>query len=602
MKKTYRIFSLTVLAASLFTAGCSNDLLDCNPYDATSSGVVWSNETNADQAVLGVYQAMMSSYIALIGGPSSNTTDSWSIEGLGWTTDARATPAWATNNLTPTTSLVELYWKAHYEGIARANDCLVNLPNVPMDSGKKARLIAECKFLLAYYYYRLNAVFGGVPLYIGQTSAEDYKKERPTEEAVWRKIIDLLTDCINEPNLPNKYASGNNDYGRITKGAAYALRGKTYMWTKEWDLAELDFKNVKSCGYSLYQGDYKKLFKRENEQCDEMIFSAQCYNKLWLGNFTNFRFGSHVSYGWGWNSYYPNTDFVDSFEYADGRPFSWDEYFPADPENGVPAYSSMEPTQRRVYFLRNNMTASEISTHERWGVRMDLYLPDGNEERLAAAYETRDPRLMATIITPNSEFLGCVNDVENTYWMRTPYRGYAAPNYDIETDTKTLYLYLYRKFVAEGKEGMIDRDYSDIDVPLIRYADVLLCLAESINEQGRTSEAIPYINEVRKRAGVAELNTPGNPYVQVSGQDDLRKRIQKERRWELCGEAVTYFDEVRCRTLADYYGNGGGKKEWWGMVNTAYSWPEDDRFYRWPIPQSEIDQNSNLSQNPFYNE
>ncbi len=70
----------------------------------------------------------------------------------------------------------------------------------------------------------------------------------------------------------------------------------------------------------------------------------------------------------------------------------------------------------------------------------------------------------------------------------------------------------------------------------------------------------------------------------------------------LCGEAVTYFDEVRCRTLADYYGNGGGKKEWWGMVNTAYSWPEDDRFYRWPIPQSEIDQNSNLSQNPFYNE
>ncbi len=85
---------------------------------------------------------------------------------------------------------------------------------------------------MAYYYYRLNAVFGGVPLYIGQTSAEDYKKERPTEEAVWRKIIDLLTDCINEPNLPNKYASGNNDYGRITKGAAYALRGKTYMGQK----------------------------------------------------------------------------------------------------------------------------------------------------------------------------------------------------------------------------------------------------------------------------------------------------------------------------------------------------------------------------------
>ena len=233
---------------------------------------------------------------------------------------------------------------------------------------------------------------------------------------------------------------------------------------------------------------------------------------------------------------------------------------------------------------------------------MDLYLPDGNEERLAAAYETRDPRLMATIITPNSEFLGCVNDVENTYWMRTPYRGYAGSNYDIETDTKTLYLYLYRKFVAEGKEGMIDRDYSDIDVPLIRYADVLLCLAESINEQGRTSEAIPYINEVRKRAGVAELNTPGNPYVQVSGQDDLRKRIQKERRWEPVWRGRDLF---RRGTLPDA---GRLLRQWRrqeGVVGHGQyrlQLAEDDRFYRWPIPQSEIDQNSNLSQNPFYNE
>ena len=81
MKKSYHILSLTLLTATLF-AGCSKDLLDCNPYDAMSSGVVWSNETNADQAVLGVYQAMMSSYIALIGGPSSNTTDSCAIEGL----------------------------------------------------------------------------------------------------------------------------------------------------------------------------------------------------------------------------------------------------------------------------------------------------------------------------------------------------------------------------------------------------------------------------------------------------------------------------------------------------------------------------------------
>lgn len=601
MKKLHNTVFASIIAMTLAISGCSKDLLDLNPYDAMSSGDVWSSETTADQAVLGVYQAMMSSYIALVGGPSSNTTDSWSIEGLGLTTDARATPAWATSTLTPTIPILESYWRAHYEGIARANDCIVNLPSVPMDDNKKARLMAECKFLLAYYYYRLNAVFDGVPLYVGNVTADDYKQERPSGEEVWHTLIDLLTECINEPNLPNKYAAGNNDYGRITKGAAYALRGKIYMWLKEWELAEADFLSVGQCGYSLFQGEYKQLFKEVNEQCDEMIFSAQCYNKLWMGNFHNFRYGSHVADGWGWNSYYPNTDFVDSFEYADGRPFSWDEYFPADPQNNVPAYSDMEPTQRRVYFLRNNMTDAEISDHNRWGVRMDLYLPDGNEQRLAAAYSTRDPRLMATIITPYSSYLGCVNDVENTYYMRTPFRSYNAPTFDIESDTRTLYLYLYRKFVAEGNNEIADRNYSAIDIPLIRYADVLLCLAEAVNEQGRTNDAVNYINQVRRRAGVAELNEAGNPYVQVTGQDDLRQRIYRERRWELCGEAVTYFDEVRCRTLGDYYGNGGGKKEWWGMVNTPYSWPEDDRYYRWPIPQSELDQNSNLSQNPFYN-
>ena len=61
---------------------------------------------------------------------------------------------------------------------------------------------------------------------------------------------------------------------------------------------------------------------------------------------------------------------------------------------------------------------------------------------------------------------------------------------------------MVRKFVSEGNE-LIYRQYSPIDVPLIRYADVFLSLAEALNEQGMTNEAIPYINRVRERAGIA---------------------------------------------------------------------------------------------------
>jgi starch-binding outer membrane protein, SusD/RagB family len=49
-----------------------------------------------------------------------------------------------------------------------------------------------------------------------------------------------------------------------------------------------------------------------------------------------------------------------------------------------------------------------------------------------------------------------------------------------------------------------------IDIPILRYADELLCLAEVLNEQGTTQEAIEYVNMVRNRAGVAPLSSNGN--------------------------------------------------------------------------------------------
>ena len=61
-------------------------------------------------------------------------------------------------------------------------------------------------------------------------------------------------------------------------------------------------------------------------------------------------------------------------------------------------------------------------------------------------------------------------------------------------------------------------------------------LAEALNEQGKTAEAIEQVNLVRERAGVALLNS--NAATQVSGQDDMRTRIQNEYRWETAGEGV----------------------------------------------------------------
>jgi len=73
--------------------------------------------------------------------------------------------------------------------------------------------------------------------------------------------------------------------------------------------------------------------------------------------------------------------------------------------------------------------------------------------------------------------------------------------------------------------------------PIYRYAEVLLFMAESLNEQGKTAEAIPFLNEVRTRAGLAATT--------ASGQVDVREAIFKERRVELAFENKRWFDIQR---------------------------------------------------------
>jgi hypothetical protein len=72
---------------------------------------------------------------------------------------------------------------------------------------------------------------------------------------------------------------------------------------------------------------------------------------------------------------------------------------------------------------------------------------------------------------------------------------------------------------------------------VIRYADVLLMYAEALNENGKTSEALGFLNQVRARAKV--------PVYSGLGQADTREKIYLERRLELSSEGQRWFDLVR---------------------------------------------------------
>ncbi len=590
MKNIYLkpLFLYAIMFFLVVLSSCSSDFLDTTPTDAISSENVWSSSNLAENVISGVYEVLLDDY----------DDDPWNGLWDSYSSICDLDENWLSNcaillgTATPSSAQFSLYWQRYYEGISRANDVIANVSSVSdMSDEDKARYIAECKFLRAWFYMHLNMLYKGVPIYMEPIDADECTKGRSTEAAVWDTIIVDLTDCINEENLPDKYDSGDSDYGHVTKGAAYALRGKAYLWLEDYADAETDFESVGDCGYALFD-DYSTLFKEDNEECDEMIFSVQCIDEDGLGNFKNWSFGNRNTVGYAWNNYIPNPNFVDTYDYADGEEFDYDNIFDG--------YSDMTPEERSVFFLRDNMTDDEIETMTEYGADMDQYLPDGNEERLAQVYDDRDPRMLDNFITPYSTYSGgCTGDAI-TYTLRWPYEGSdSAEPYDLRTDTNSKFYYLWRKFVYEGTEHD-NLTYSPIDMPLIRYADVLLNLAEALNEEGKTDEAITYVNMVRDRAGVAELNS--NSYTTVTDQADLRERIRNERYWELAGEDVLFFDELRWETWKDkkFIDDTNGMTQIWGTTTYTYTWV-GDQAWTWAIPSDEMEMNDNLTQNDGWN-
>lgn len=366
---------------------------------------------------------------------------------------------------------------------------------------------------------------------------------------------------------------------------------------KEWQKAIDDFKAVGNCGYSLFTDagadSYKQLFKLANERCDEMIFSIQCVNEDAYAQRKPQGFGNRVTAGSDWNNYLVNPGFVDSYECADGKTFNWDDY--------IPGYNEMSTDARMVYFLRDGLTEKERTDAEAAGADMSKYLENGNEARIKKAYENRDPRLQMSVITPYSTYLGGIAGFAQDYTMRFPYRGSdTGEPWDLRTDTNSKMYYLNRKFVPEGMEFVTM--YSEVDLPQIRYAEVLLNLAEALNElNGPTAEAIECVNQVRRRAGAAELNS--NAYTQVKDQNDLRNRIMNEKHWELIGEDLVFFDEMRWRTwkglkfYTDKQGQMNGLRQVWGTPTYRYTWG-GDKYWSLPIPIREIQMNPNMKQTP----
>lgn len=585
-----KALKISILGAGLLSLISCNEFLDRYPYSENSSSTMFSSATLAESVVTGVYSNLLYDY---------NSTDR-SV--LNWDSFSSVMDPqegivnldynYLFGTLQPNNSMFQTYWKRFYEGINRANDVIENIGRVPdMSDATKAKRIAECKFLRAYHYYRLNALWRGVPYYDRNLAPDEYRLGRSSEEEIWKLVVKDCTDCIDCSEIPDRYVAGNADYGRVTRGAAYALRGKAYMWLKQYDLAEEDFDKVGDCGYDLYPGSYESLFTETNEKCEEMVFSVQMVEEEGQGNAFSNNYGNYCTVGYGKYQHYLNVNFIDSFEEIDGKPFSWDDYFPG--------YSSMTPEARSVYFLRNGLTDTEKTAMNTYGADMSKYDASGNEARLRAAYENRDPRLAAIAITPYSTYDGGASGSVVTYTSRYPYRDWQAPSLDLRYGNNAYMLYPIRKFVTKGRE-YTNIGYNPVDVPIIRYADVLLMYAEAVwrAHEVPSPEALEYVNQVRRRGFGVDIKTPNEAVdLKMMDGDKFAEALLAERSFELCFEGQRWYDLVRFGKLEE----GVKKLAKYSSVATSQAQNFYPKHVIFPIPQDVIDaSNGKIEQNPLW--
>lgn len=257
MKKILMILTMALAATSCM------DILDVAPEDQIASENMWTTEELADKGMAGLYFPFYATQLSSTQLRRADGLNRQGIEAMSFATDYYSNnyPVELLSLATKPANDFQVWyeWKFCYTIIHACNDAIANLHKADMSANKLARYQCEARFLRAWAYNRLNMLYQGVPVYLEPINNEDCTRGQSSVDEVWQVILDDLTYCINNPDFPNNTL--NENYGRPSKGAAYALRGMVYMWKKQYKEAGNDFKEVETCGYGLWTGEYARLLQ-----------------------------------------------------------------------------------------------------------------------------------------------------------------------------------------------------------------------------------------------------------------------------------------------------------------------------------------------------
>ncbi len=574
--KTHNKYLILLFVLFSFTA-CDKQILDLESLTEPVDATFFSNEKELELALTGTYASLV----------RNDYGAAYQIGLDNGCTDIGITRGCATDNIgagthSPTTGIFQDLYSYYYRGIGRANNLLQNMERAKdvVPEARYLQIEAQALVLRAYFYHYLTEFFGDVP-YIDKvvSKPEDGLIERTPKATIAQTLLADLQKAAD--NLPPTFS----EKGRITKGVALALRARIALYNKLYTEAAASAQAVMSieqqAGYSLYP-NYEKLFQRAGEGSSEIMMVIP---------------------------------------YKDG--FQTSSCFPLGSRNAG-AYTTIAPTQSMIdsYEASDGLPIDESA----------VYNP-------SKPFENRDPRLIASIVTPQSPWAGFIFESHpDSLTYRFVGGKLAGSNKDCRKASWPAAFcgYNWKKYNDEESQK-IKQMYSEIDFALLRYAEVLLTYAEAkIESNSIDASVLTAINRVRARAyGVNVTDVDNYPEITTTNQAELRKIIRRERKVELANEGFRLFD-IRRWQIAEkvlpvkVYGRILNEKTAtlipaidddgfvsYSGVESQYDLNTDGRFtnaqnrlfnknrdYLSPIPQSEIDTYAgfgvSLQQNPGY--
>jgi hypothetical protein len=429
-----------------------------------------------------------------------------------------------------------------YRGVAACNKLLSELPGIEIrDKNLKERYYGEIYFLRGLYNFYGTILFKEPPLLL-----EDVLNDPPEtqygntpREQIYPAIAKDLRNAIKR--LPEQYPE--EDIGRATKGAALAQLGKFYLYIQEWDSAYHYLGKVKELGiYELIQPQaetpedyieaYRSNFCPVDRNVKNRVYKAE-NNKESVFEVQYTNNPQH------WNKYLPGYGNDGSMMHA---------YF------GINGWRNIVPTKAFV-----NEHFKDLPSH-----------PVGL---------TKDPRFYASIYVNGDTIETNPRNTDET-WI-----------FDHQSDANLGIWQGYgqKKYLFPVHQ-LPTTPYDDPNNwRLIRYADVLLMVAEAAFQLGKNDEAANNLNMVRARAGL-----PGIDAASISKEDIIR-----ERNVELCFECSRALDIIRWSGAYDINpGNDvSGEDEWSDPESLINNFVADKHIFL-PFPQAEININGGkLKQN-----